>query len=221
MKDPARLLEASASDFEQQLLRAGASEQPSTAAMQRLAEGLGVSVSTPTASAPGLRLMAANKSTLVVAGIAGLGLALGTVAWLGTQDSAPPGPARGSAAALPAPQSAAENSALPHDRVATADSNAPDSHSLALEVARIDLVRGHLAARRSKPALALLQGYEREFPSGVLRQEAELLTIEAHGQAGDRRRARTLAARFLARNPDSPHNARVRDLLDAMGPDAR
>jgi outer membrane protein assembly factor BamD (BamD/ComL family) len=98
---------------------------------------------------------------------------------------------------------------------------AHDSNSLAQEIARIDAIRRDLTANRVKPAIAALQNYQRDFPSGVLHQEAELLNIEAHRQAGDRRRARTLASRFLANNPDSPHSARVRDLLQDLGPDAR
>jgi outer membrane protein assembly factor BamD (BamD/ComL family) len=93
--------------------------------------------------------------------------------------------------------------------------------SIALEIARIDEIRRTLAADRAKAAITTLQDYRRDFPQGVLRQEADLLSIEAHRRAGDRRRARVLASRFLAEHPESPHSARVRELLDALGPDAR
>jgi outer membrane protein assembly factor BamD (BamD/ComL family) len=77
-----------------------------------------------------------------------------------------------------------------------------------------------LATNRAKPALAALRSYAREHPHGALRQEATLLRIEALHRAGDRARARALAERFLADNPNSPHAPRVRALgLDAA--DAR
>jgi hypothetical protein len=48
------------------------------------------------------------------------------------------------------------------------------------------------------------------------------LRIEAFHRAGDRARVRTLAARFLAEHPDSPHAPRVRALASGpIGADAR
>lgn len=295
MKDPARLLEASANELERRLLQAGASELPPAAAMQRLAAELGVhvGVADPTPNiAPKLPLWAASKGTLIGAGVLGLGVSL----WLAVRSSAPtpadstshtmqshmqPEAARvaGSAtqpasdsptnsatqhasdsaalgasdsvargardnAALRASDSAvlgmsdsaehgardrasdgATRSAAPGDAAARSaplssaalpSASGRDARSLKLEIARIDTVRRHLAARRAKHALAALQAYERDFPEGVLSQEAELLAIEAHSQVGDRQRAHELASRFLANHPDSPHRARVREPLDAF-----
>lgn len=219
MKDPIRLLDAPASELEQHLLRAGAAEQPPSAAMQRLAEKLSVSVSAgePThAAASKLPLLAANK-VVIVATLA----TLAAVGWIATRSSVHPstsGPTAPQRSAAPVSSNTPPESPPP---VRGMSPDTTDSNSLAQEIARIDAVRRDLAANRAKPAIAALQDYQRDFPSGVLRQEAELLNIEAHRQAGDRRRARTLASRFLANNPDSPHNARVRDLLQDLGPDAR
>ena len=225
MKDPTRFLDASASELELHLLRAGATEQPPPAAMQRLAEKLGVSVSagehSPTAPAK-LQLLAANKglaiSVATLATLAAVGWIAARPSESGTTTEARQHASESSAAA-PADESAP---ALPDSTAARADNEpAGGANALVQEIARIDAVRRELAANRAKPAIATLQDYQRDFPSGVLRQEAELLNIEAHMQAGDRRRARALASRFLASNPDSPHSARVRDLLQELGPDAR
>jgi hypothetical protein len=220
MKDPTRLLDAPVSELEQHLLRAGAAEQPPSAAMQRLAEKLGVSASTGehTHVAPAkLPLLAANKGALAI-GAAAL-VTLAAVGWLAArfETSIPTSDPQQSSSAP------AADRAVPMRGVSPNATNAAvhDSNSLVQEIARIDAVRRDLTAHRTKPAIAALQDYQRDFPSGVLHQEAELLNIEAHRQAGDRRRARTLASRFLANNPDSPHTARVRDLLRDLGPDAR
>ncbi|HTU59973.1 MAG TPA: hypothetical protein VMF89_16085 [Polyangiales bacterium] len=214
MKDPTRLLDAPASELEQHLLRAGVAEQPPSAAMERLAEKLGVSVSAGHAPAK-LPLLAASKSVLII-GVATLAtLATITAVGLITARTSEP-------RTLPEAQQRPTAGPTESAPVAPADT-APvrSSDSLAQEIAKIDAVRRELAANRAKPAIAGLQEYQRDFPGGVLRQEAELLNIEAHREAGDRRRARTLAARFLANNPESPHTARVRDLLQDLGPDAR
>jgi len=223
MKDPTRLLDAPASELERHLLRAGAAEQPPSAAMKRLADTLGVSASIGehTHAAPSkLPLLAANKGALAI-GVATLAT-LAAVGWLATRSGVHPGPSGPTSEPQQSSNAPSENvvpmrGALPNMTTAAAH----ESNSLAQEIARIDAVRRDLAANRTKSAVAGLQDYQRDFPSGVLRQEAELLSIEAHRQAGDRRRARTLAFRFLANNPDSPHSARVRDLLQDLGPDAR
>jgi hypothetical protein len=267
MKDPQRLLDASATALEQRLLRAGVSEQPPAAAAQRLAEKLGAS------GASKLAPVAATKLSLVPIGVVAVGITLAGVGWFASRDAAPAQPAAAapasrlteaqpaaaapasrsaeaqSAAAAPAsrPVEAQPSAAAPASRPAEAQpaAAAPASHptetqpaaaapasplaeaqpditnTLALEIARIDAARRFLASARPKPALAALQEYQRDFPGGVLRQEADVLRIEAHGKAGERRRARSLASQFLADHPESPHAARVHDLLDELGADAR
>jgi hypothetical protein len=198
MKDPTRLLDASASELELQLLRAGAAEQPPPAAIARLADKLGVAAS-------GAR--AASKLSSLHVAIAALGITVASVVWLSTRTAPPP------AAEAPAAPPRTEPIAAPAPPTATQE---PPTHSLAVEIARIDAIRSLLAADHAKAAITAAQDFQRDFPSGMLRQEADVLNVEAHRRAGERRRARVLATRFLAEHPQSPHSARVRDLLDAL-----
>lgn len=213
MKDPTRLLDAAtdADALELRLLRAGASEQPPPAALQHLKESLGVRAQ------PGnLPPLAAKKLGLVSLGIAAAGITVASVVWM-TSSSSSSEPS--ATAPQPTAQSRSEPvppSAVPHP--ASAPEPAP---TLALEIARIDAIRQLLAAERAQPALAALRDYQRDFPAGLLQQEAEVLQIEAQRLAGERRTARVLAATFLSNHPDSPHSAHVRELLRALGPDAR
>lgn len=83
-----------------------------------------------------------------------------------------------------------------------------------LESRRVAEARGLLRAGRAAAALVLLREVSREFPSGVLTQEREALTIEALLGSGDRERARALALSFLTRYPNSPLAGSVRRALD-------
>lgn len=200
MKDPTRLLESSTSELELQLLRAGASDQPPAAAIERLTHKLGVGTNGTTA-------VVASKLGLLPIGVVALGIGLGSIMW--TSRATPP-----PAAVVPPPPVAA--AAEPNVMPAAQTPEAEPTSSLALEIARIDAIRSMLSADHAKSAIAAVQDFRRDFPHGMLRQEADVLNIEAHRRAGDRRSARTLATRFLAEHPQSPHNARVRDLLDAL-----
>lgn len=202
MKDPTRLLDASASELELQLLRAGANEQPPTAAIERLTNKLGVAASSATTAV-------GSKLSLLPAGIVALGIGLASLVWI-SRSTPPP------AAIAPSPPATAPAQPLVVPAPQAPEANEPAANSLAVEIARIDAIRNLLAADHAKSAIAAAQDFQRDFPHGVLRQEADLLNIEAHRRAGDRRRARGLATRFLAEHPQSPHSARVRDLLDAL-----
>jgi hypothetical protein len=85
--------------------------------------------------------------------------------------------------------------------------------SIAHEIALLDEARARLAKQQARAALATLDSYRNQYPTGALRQEAMLLRIDAllgmHAQPA----ARRLAHRFLAENPTSPHGPRVRSLL--------
>jgi TolA-binding protein len=224
MKDPTRLLDASADEYELMLLRAAASEQPPAAAAQRLAERLGVRPAQ-------LPHAAAGRLSLVPVGVLAVGITLAGVVWFAAQPARPsaatvPQPAveRRAPAALPEAPSPAASASPPPSPAPSPEPRATEAvqdSSLALEIARIDAIRRLLTSDRVQAASAALQDYQRDFPSGVLRQEADVLSIEAVQRAGDRRRARQLASRFLAQHPDSPHSARVRDLLQTLGSDAR
>ncbi len=114
-----------------------------------------------------------------------------------------------SSPALPAPSHRAAAS-----NTASADkSNAPEGPSLEGEVAALDLARNVLAGGDAARTLGLLDQYEQAFPKGALRPEATYLRIQALSRAGQREAARSLAARFLAHHPKSPHAAQLQALL--------
>ena len=88
-----------------------------------------------------------------------------------------------------------------------------DSASIAREIAAIDQVRTLASRGQSSAALSALGKYRKEFPRGVLRQEATLLQIEALAKSGNLAAAREIGQRFLREHPRTPHEKRVRALL--------
>jgi hypothetical protein len=205
MKDPTRLLDAAIDDPELRLLRAGACEEPPPEALTRLAFALGLSTPAP-AAADGGAAVAAGSAKLATGWLvlAACGLAaIGGASWLATRARPEPLPQAARAAPVQAPPAAAEPAA---------QLELPRTPALAEEIARLDGVRRLLADGQGRAALAALRRYAVEHPEGALRQEAELLRIEAWQRAGQPARARALAGRFLADNPDSPHAPRVREL---------
>jgi hypothetical protein len=105
--------------------------------------------------------------------------------------------------------------------LATPASRAPDvqrarpsaAAPLAAEVAAIDHAARAVAKRDPERALAALDAYQKQFPSGVLRPEATVLRVQALVQQGDAVRAASIARAFLAQNPHSPHAERLRSLV--------
>ena len=91
----------------------------------------------------------------------------------------------------------------------------PRAPALALgqQVAALDRAREALAAGNAAGALRQLDEYDREFPRGVLAQEATAVRIDALAQQGNLDAAARLAERFLAANPRSPNAARLRLLV--------
>ena len=78
--------------------------------------------------------------------------------------------------------------------------------------------RQALRAGNPARALRLLEEARQLFPTGVLQQERERLTIEALVKDGRRADASARASAFLRRYPDSPHASEIRALgLDAAG----
>jgi hypothetical protein len=99
----------------------------------------------------------------------------------------------------------------------------PASAALALadEVKALDGVREELARGKTALTLTLLDRYDRDFPSGRLAPESQLLRIEALVHAGERDAAERLARDFLVNHPTSAHGARVRSLLASLQKNAR
>ena len=86
------------------------------------------------------------------------------------------------------------------------------------ETTLIREARQALRAGNAARALRLLEEARQLFPTGVLQQERERLTIEALVKGGRRADAAARAAAFLRRYPDSPHASEIRALgLDAPG----
>jgi hypothetical protein len=186
--------------------------------MPRLAARLGVAGTLRPAALPPAAQSVSSAVTFGAGAKVGLAAALIAAAaggwgavWYAARRAEAPVAASASQpqAAPPAPklQAAAELAASNPD-AAKSDSE----RALADEIARLDRARSLLAGNRAKPALAALSDYDRAHPRGALRQEAAVLRIDALRRAGDRTRARELAQRFLADNPDSPHAPRVRAL---------
>jgi hypothetical protein len=247
MKDPQRLLEHGASETELTLLRAGAFEEPSTAARQRLLASLGLSgalasatlaqsavaqggAQTAAAGAGGgaLKLVAAKL------GVKGLVLALGSASLVGGVWVAKQLPARhpaerasvpAAAARAPVHQAALEPPAQPAAVEATPasiSSSAPGrAATLAGEIARLDQARRLLRGGDASAAALVLDQYAAEAPLGALRQEADVLRIDVFWQLGELEQARRLSRAFLGTYRASPHAERVRARLVEARPRAR
>jgi hypothetical protein len=108
----------------------------------------------------------------------------------------PPSAADGSAPAAVAQPSAAGDNAL-----------APSSRR---EIAQLVRIRA-LLEQDPAAAYRLAQRSEREFPSGLLREERQALAIVALAKTGARETARAKASEFFARFPQSP----MRDVIEA------
>ncbi len=114
----------------------------------------------------------------------------------------------------PAPAETVAVTQAPKVGVAARQTPAPaDSASISREIAAVDEVRTLVARGQSSAALSALGKYRKEFPRGVLRQEATLLQIEALAKAGNLAAAREIGQRFLREHPRTPHEKRVRALL--------
>jgi hypothetical protein len=120
---------------------------------------------------------------------------------------------------IPAPSTEEQPKASP-PRAARANvprgrpSAPPPSSSLGEQVGKLEHARAALQAGETEASLIALDRYEEEFPNGLLRQEAALLRIEALVRKGDRSAADRAAKSFFAAYPSSPHEEKIRRLLD-------
>jgi hypothetical protein len=116
----------------------------------------------------------------------------------------------------PAPLALEDLPTLPPAPVSgAAPSSKQPQASLADEVAQLQKAKLALKGGSPAQALAELGTYSQRFPRPMLGAEATVLRIEALSQSGDAARARTLAEGFLAKNPNSPYAARLRNLTGA------
>jgi hypothetical protein len=103
----------------------------------------------------------------------------------------------------------------PRTRVAPLPSAAPAKPSVRRELELIAQAREALTKGDGPACLAAVDVHDREFPAGQFVLEAKVMRIEASLATGDRDRARSLAREYLAKNPGSPYEARVRSLLSS------
>jgi hypothetical protein len=129
----------------------------------------------------------------------------------------PPG-LTGEGTGLPSAEAAsraasAEPAAAPPQNRTLEEAGRASSPSIAREIAALDVARRLLGSGNPRGALGALDDYEAQAKTGMLRQEATLLRIEALAGAGDASAARRLAHRFLQNHPHSPHENRIRALV--------
>jgi hypothetical protein len=89
----------------------------------------------------------------------------------------------------------------------------PARAGLAAELGALEAARAALGRRDATRALALLDAHARDFPRGRLKQEAEVMRIDALAESGQRAAARQRAQAFLGRSPNSVLAGRVRRYL--------
>jgi hypothetical protein len=119
--------------------------------------------------------------------------------------------------AAPAPESAPvlppeAPSALAAPEVAPApvkQHKPPAAPKLQEEAALLAEVQGALRKGQGAAALSKLESYDRRFPTGMLRAEADAARVFALCGSGRVEKARAAATRFVQRYPSSPAAARV------------
>ncbi len=81
--------------------------------------------------------------------------------------------------------------------------------TLAAEVSRLDAARTACRVGDYNEVIRLVENYHREFPSGVLAPDADVVEIEALVGKQDRAAAARRARAFLAKYPNDPHATMV------------
>jgi hypothetical protein len=86
--------------------------------------------------------------------------------------------------------------------------------SLSAEVALIQQATRALASGEPDVAQRVLDAYDREFPDGLLHEEAGVLRAQALARSGDDAAARKLARKLLATHPGSVLAPSLRAMAD-------
>jgi len=231
--DPTRLVVNGATDFERSLLVAAARERPSSAQFRRMRRAIvlwsvGVLALSMKASAGTLGMILLSA---VAAGVAPTSSSLHAPA-PGTQEPSPVTPAVRSRSLPIGPvatdrglgvvgdtetsaSTARPKVALRHGRTSSLPESAPPStaHDLKAEIELLDQARAAIHAGSPGQALSLLALYRGRHPHGALRQEADVVRIQALARSGNFDAAKSLARAFIAKHPNSPHVLRLRRLL--------
>jgi hypothetical protein len=129
-----------------------------------------------------------------------------------------PQPSAAVVAAEEPPVDVAPTPAAPHVAPSAAPAVAPEpvlevGTPLAAEVAYVDRARALVASGQSAQGLALLRGYEHDFPEARLLPEVLFLQLETLDRLGRSGEARAAARRLVDGFPQSPHANRARKLL--------
>ena len=226
MRDPERLVENPSSEVEGRLLEVGRSYRASARTRARVLVAVGVAgASSSLAGAATAKLIGSKLGLFAAAGVAVSVAAGGLVLTRSSEPAAKPQtvqaqvqpartatpvrtPAEDPPAAVEAPPT--EEAPAAPVRPAKPGKSAKTPSVLQEELARLDSASTLLRSGAAAEALAALDRYERDFPSGKLRMESAVLRIEALARAGQAQRARTLADAFLKRHSASVLATRVR-----------
>jgi hypothetical protein len=151
---------------------------------------------------------------LVVAGA----IATGAAGFFALHEDAP-APSVAPSAAVPRPAATERPALRPEPAATAAATETPTPPSRAVkpqpglrlqdEAALLAEVQGALRSGQGGVALSKLESYDRRFPTGMLRAEADAARVFALCSAGRIEKARAAATRFAQRYPSSPAAARV------------
>ena len=125
--------------------------------------------------------------------------------------------------AAPQPSAAAPTPSASEAPSGSLSARAPRPADAAPRPSESELLRrAHDALRSGNGAAALkhVAEHRRSYPSGLLSQEREVVTIEALAQSGNRAAALSQGKAFLSRYPGSTHARRVRAVLGIPDGDA-
>ena len=106
--------------------------------------------------------------------------------------------------AVPALASAAPSPAFSSSRLSRLDA----------EASLVATVRRELRRGDPRAALGTLRQLKSRFPNGELRQERDVLTVEALAASGNSAAAKSKAAAFVAAHPSSPLSAKLERLVE-------
>jgi hypothetical protein len=239
MTDPLRLLDDGADPFETKLLDAGRRDGPRPRNRQRVLTGLGIGGVASLAAASSANaswLQSVAHSAVARWGLGGAVSALAV--WSGvtltqqsrTIDQHPSAPkalavARSTAQVAaapvpsvlePAPASPVSETQAPRRAVKrrSASAAAPETSPLSEELKLLEAARRAHATGDERRALRVLDEYSRKFSKPRLAAEATVLRLEALTAMGARSDAQALGRAFVSKHANSPHERRVRALLD-------
>ena len=83
------------------------------------------------------------------------------------------------------------------------------------EASLVATVRRELRGGDPRAALGTLRQLQTQFPNGELRQERDVLTVEALVASGNSAAAKSKAAAFIAAHPSSPLSTKLERLVEA------